>query len=237
MAAIALAFLAGLLTITNPCVLPLAPIVIAGARARDPLGPVALALGLAVTFGIIGGILAALGTELGDTGPGRIVIAILLIGFGIVSIVPALAHRAEMMMAPLGALADGVAGRLPISGLAAQALLGALLALAWAPCVGPTLGAALALAAGGGSLAAAMITMMVFALGAAASLLIAGFLFGLLARRGKLVAGRSAAIGRTLLGLAFILVGLGMLTGYDRVVEGALVEAMPDWLVTFGTQL
>jgi cytochrome c-type biogenesis protein len=237
MSSLALAFLAGLLTITNPCVLPLAPVVIAGARARDPLGPIALAFGLAVTFGILGGILAALGTELGETGPGRIVVAVLLIGFGIVSIVPAFSHRAEMMLAPAGAFADQLANRLPLSGLAAQAALGALLALAWAPCVGPTLGAALTLAASGGSLAAAMTTMMVFALGAAASLLIAGFLFGLLARRGRIVAGRSATIGRTLLGLAFILVGLGMLTGFDRVVEGALVEAMPDWLVRFGTQL
>jgi cytochrome c-type biogenesis protein len=237
MSSLVLAFLAGLLTITNPCVLPLAPIVIAGARARDPLGPIALATGLAVTFGLIGGMLAAFGVELGDTGPGRIVIAALLIAFGIVSIVPPLAHRAEMLMAPLGAFADRVAGNLPFSGLAAQAALGALLALAWAPCVGPTLGAALALAAGGGSLAAAMTTMMVFAFGAAASLLLAGYLFGLLARRGRAVAGNSAMIGRTILGAAFVLVGLGMLTGYDRAIEQRLVEAMPDWLVTFATQL
>jgi len=234
---VVLAFLAGLLTITNPCVLPLAPVIISGARARDPLGPLALALGLAVTFGLIGGVLAAAGAELGDTGPGRIVVAILLIAFGIVSVVPPLAHRAEMMLAPAGAFADRIAGKLPLSGLAAQAALGALLALAWAPCVGPTLGAALALASGGGSIAAAMATMMVFALGAAISLLLAGYLFGLLARRGRLVAGRSATIGRTILGAAFILVGLGMLTGYDRALEAVLVEAMPDWLVGFATQL
>jgi cytochrome c-type biogenesis protein len=34
-----LAFVAGLLTILSPCVLPLAPIVIAGARARGAAGP------------------------------------------------------------------------------------------------------------------------------------------------------------------------------------------------------
>jgi cytochrome c-type biogenesis protein len=52
-----LALAAGVLTIFSPCVLPLAPIVVAGARARDPRGPIALGLGLAATFGVVGGVL------------------------------------------------------------------------------------------------------------------------------------------------------------------------------------
>ncbi len=236
LSALILPYVAGLLTILNPCVLPLAPIIIAGARVRDPLAPLALAAGLAVTFALVGGLLASLGAELGDTGPGRIVIGALMLGFGIVMLVPPLAHRAELAMAPLGAFADRRSGRIEGSSLAAQAGIGAILALAWAPCVGPTLGAALTLAASGGSLAAAMATMAVFALGAATSLLAAGYGLGHLARRGRAVAGRSAAIGRALLGLAFALVGFGMVTGLDKVVEGALVEAMPDWLVGFATR-
>ena len=39
MLALPLAFAAGLLTILSPCVLPLAPIVFATARADDPRGP------------------------------------------------------------------------------------------------------------------------------------------------------------------------------------------------------
>ena len=53
--AVQLAFAAGMLTIFSPCVLPLAPIVIASARAEDPLGPIALGLGMALTFGVVGG--------------------------------------------------------------------------------------------------------------------------------------------------------------------------------------
>ncbi|MBZ9936323.1 sulfite exporter TauE/SafE family protein [Mesorhizobium sp. BR1-1-16] len=236
LSAVIFPFIAGLLTILNPCVLPLAPIIVAGARARDPLAPLALAAGLAITFGLFGGLLASLGAELGDTGAGRIVLGAAMLVFGVVMLVPALAHRAEMAMAPLGAWADRQSGRMPAAGLAAQAGIGAILAIAWAPCVGPTLGAALTLAAAGGSLAAAMGTMVVFALGAATSLLVAGYGLGKLARRGRSAAGRSASIGRALLGLAFALVGFGMVTGLDKVVEGALVEAMPDWLVTFATR-
>ncbi len=53
--ALPLAFAAGLLTILSPCILPLAPIVVAAARADDPRGPFALALGLALTFAVVGG--------------------------------------------------------------------------------------------------------------------------------------------------------------------------------------
>jgi len=77
--AIGLAFLAGLLTIFNPCVLPLAPVVVAGAAARDPRGPFALAAGLALTFGIVGGLIASAGTELGDNAIVRTASALVMI--------------------------------------------------------------------------------------------------------------------------------------------------------------
>ena len=78
-----------------------------------------------------------------------------------------------------------------------------MLALAWAPCAGPTLGAAFALAADRGSLAAALLTMFVYALGAAAALLAVGFGLGRLtpeARNGAILAGatRAAALGLSL---------------------------------------
>ena len=56
MAALALAFLAGLLTILSPCVLPLAPLVVAASRAQGLAGPLALAAlgGALILTGAIG---------------------------------------------------------------------------------------------------------------------------------------------------------------------------------------
>ena len=48
------AYLAGLLTLINPCVLPVLPIVLASALQVSPLGPVVLATGMGLSFVAVG---------------------------------------------------------------------------------------------------------------------------------------------------------------------------------------
>jgi cytochrome c biogenesis protein CcdA len=232
-----LAFVAGLLSILSPCVLPLAPIVIAGAQSKDPRGPLALALGLALTFGVVGGTIASFGLELGEAAGIRLVAAALMVLVGLVVLVPALGFRSERLLAPLSRFGDALAKRLPQAGLLGSFAAGIVLAFAWAPCVGPTLGAAFALAAAGGSLGAAMATMFVFALGAALSLLAAGYGLGKLAAKGRFFAGRTAKAGQAAFALVLVGVGGAILTGLDRSFEAAVIQAMPDWLVSFATRL
>jgi cytochrome c-type biogenesis protein len=234
---LSLAFVAGLLTIVSPCVLPLAPIVISGARADNPFGPLALAGGLAVTFAILGGILASFGIEIGETGVVRTAAAAIMLMVGLGMIVPSSGAFAECLFSPLVRFSNVISRHLPTTGLAGQAAVGAILAFAWAPCVGPTLGAALALAASGGSLPASMAIMMMFALGAAIALLSAGYGFRKIATRGRKLAGRTAERGRTGLGVAFAIVGVVILTGFEHHLEEVLIAMMPDWLVALGTRL
>jgi len=232
-----LAFVAGLLTIVSPCVLPLAPIVIAGARAKDIRGPLALAAGLAVSFGIVGGLLASLSIEFGDSGLVRNAAAALMILFGLIMLVPVLGLKSENFLGPLAGWADGLAGALPKIGLVGQFFAGVVLAFAWAPCVGPTLGAAFALAASGGSLASAIAVMGVFALGSAVALLIAGFGLAKLASSGKIWARQSARFGSSALAIVLILIGVSIITGFDKVIETAFIALMPDWLVNIATRI
>lgn len=232
-----LAFLAGALTILSPCVLPLAPIVIAGGRAADPRAPLALAAGLAGVFGLLGGSLAAAGVEVGGSDALRIASGVFMLIVGATMLIPALGNAAERALSPLGGLSEALRTRLPGAGLWGQAALGAVLAIAWAPCAGPTLGAAFALAAQGGSLPMAMLTMAVYALGAAGTLLAAGYGIGRLAAGSRRRAQSFAAAGRALFGAAFALVGALVVTGLDHPVEASLIAAMPDWLTAFATGL
>lgn len=230
-----LALAAGMLTIFSPCVLPLAPIVLASARAEDPRGPIALALGLALTFGLVGELMASFGVEFGNSFIVRAVSAVAMIAIGAALMFPSVGDAVEAQLGAIGRASRVLHERLPRTGLAGQAATGVVLAFAWAPCAGPTLGAALLLAAKGGSLGAAMLTMTVYALGAAGALLAAGFALGRVAAKARLAAAGTA--GRVALGAAFALVGGAILTGLDHQFEAVLVAAMPNWLTMFATSL
>ena len=81
----ALAFVAGVLTILSPCVLPILPIVLGAAASEHRWGPAALAGGLAVSFVIIGLFAATVGYSVGlDTELFRTVAAVLMIAVGVI---------------------------------------------------------------------------------------------------------------------------------------------------------
>jgi cytochrome c-type biogenesis protein len=230
-----LAFAAGMLTILSPCVLPLAPVVVASARSQDPRGPIALALGLAATFGIVGGILASFGVVFGDWDWARTVSAAIMIAIGAALLVPAIGDAMERRLRFADRAADVLGERLPNAGLAGQAAAGVVLAFAWAPCAGPILGAALLLAAKGGSVTAAMATMSAYALGAAGALIAVGYAVGRIASKARFA--WAGAGGRVALGATFAIIGAAVLTGLDHHIEAVLVAAMPDWLTAFAASL
>ena len=230
-----LAFAAGMLTILSPCVLPLAPVVVASARSQDPRGPIALALGLAATFGIVGGILASFGVVFGDWDWARAVSAVIMIAIGAALLVPAIGDAIERRLGFADRAAGVLGERLPNAGLAGQAAAGVVLAFAWAPCAGPILGAALLLAAKGGSVTAAMATMSAYALGASGALIAVGYAVGRIASKARFA--WAGAGGRVALGATFAIIGAAVLTGLDHNIEAVLVAAMPDWLTAFATSL
>ena len=158
-----------------------------------------------------------------------------MIAIGAALLVPAIGDRIERRLGFVGRAAEVMSERLPNAGLAGQAAAGVVLAFAWAPCAGPVLGAALILAAKGGSLAAAITTMTAYALGAAGALIGLGYAAGRVASKARFA--WAGAGGRLALGAAFTIVGAAVLTGFDHQVEAVLVAAMPDWLTAFATSL
>ena len=60
-----LAYGAGLLTLINPCVLPVLPIVLASALQAGRHGPLALAAGMSLSFVILGMVVTVAGASLG----------------------------------------------------------------------------------------------------------------------------------------------------------------------------
>src|SRR5438034_11667442 len=159
-ASLALAFMAGLVSIFSPCVLPLLPVVLGAAVARHRFGPVALILGLALSFLVLGLFVAIVGIAVGlEVETFRRIAAILLVLIGAVLVVPLLQLRFAHAAAPLADWAGRRFGTAAPAGLSGQFSVGLLLGALWTPCMGPTLGAASVLAAQGRDLGQVVLTM------------------------------------------------------------------------------
>lgn len=233
-----LAFAAGLLTLINPCVLPLLPLIAAGAIARHPYAPLAMAAGLAAGFTLAGLGIFALARAGGfmqediSRAAGWV-----MAGLGLVMLVSPL--QAGFARLAAGAAGGGtlLAGRLEGRGLAGEFAAGGLLGLAWSPCIGPTLGAAIGLAAAGENLFQAFLVMLAFSLGAGTVML--GLAYGtrslVAARRSRLMT--LAPLARPALGAAMLVIGLGLAFGLERRLEGWALELMPAWLADLSVMI
>jgi cytochrome c-type biogenesis protein len=231
MATMALAFLAGILSTLSPCVLPLLPIVLGAALSEHRAGPLALAAGLALSFVVIGLVVATIGFTIGlDAGVFRMVAGVLLIAIGAVLLMPRLQTQFALAASPVGNWTEQRFGGFSTAGLGGQFAVGLLLGAVWSPCVGPTLGAASVLASQGKDLAAVAVTMLAFGLGAAAPLVLLGLVSreAMLRWRARLLA--AGQRGKIVMGVVLAATGLLIVTGADKVIETALVEASPVWL-------
>ncbi len=235
--ALPLAFVAGVLSILSPCVLPIVPIVLGAAASEHRFGPAALAGGLAVSFVAIGIFVATIGYSVGlDAGVFRSAAALLMIALGAILLVPRLQARLALAGAPLANMSDRYGGGARPGGLPGQILVRLLLGAVWSPCVGPTLGAASLLAAQERDLPQVALVMFAFGVGAALPLLVLGMFsreFLLRWRKQMLSAGHGVKMA---LGLLLLAIGALVLSGFDKTVETALVDDSPRWLTDLTTR-
>jgi len=235
--ALALAFVAGLLSILSPCVLPILPVVLGAAASEQRFGSAVLAVGLAISFVAIGMFAATIGYSIGlDADVFRRAAAALMIVVGTVLLVPRFQARLALAGAPLASWGDRHFAGARGNGLAGQLWLGLLLGAVWTPCVGPTLGAASILAAQGRNLGQVGATMLAFGLGAALPLAALGALSrdALLRWRARLAAGGAGA--RAAFAILLVAIGLLVLTGLDKRVETFVVDHSPQWVTDLTTR-
>lgn len=234
---LAFGFLAGALSTLSPCVLPLLPVLLGGALQQHRLAPLALAGGLAVSFTSVGLFIATLGFAAGiDAAVIRMTAAVLMMGFGAILLSPRLQFAFAGAAGPLSGGANNALTRLSGEGLGGQFLLGLLLGAVWSPCAGPTLGAAIGLAAQSGTTSQAAIIMLLFSLGATSPMLALayGSRHAMQSRRERMA--RLAKLAKPVMGGALLAMGVLIVSGLDKLIEARLTNAMPSWLVDLTTR-
>ncbi|WP_018347658.1 cytochrome c biogenesis CcdA family protein [Longispora albida] len=215
MLAALVAALAGLVSFLSPCILPLVPgylsyvTGLAGAdmdsgsrRTRMLAGSGLFVAGFTVIFVGTGIVFAGLGRVLGEHQRTVEIVTgalIMLMGLSFAGLVPGLQRELRIR-------------KLPAVGLAGAPLLGAVFALGWVPCVGPTLGAVLGLAAVEGSVGRGALLSVAYCIGLGLPFLV--FSLGLRKVMGLFTAVRKHSRWVTRIGGALlVIVGLALVSG------------------------
>ena len=233
-----LSYAAGLLTLINPCVLPILPIVVAGSLQANQLGPAALALGMSLSFIFFGVTVTAFGHLVGlDEQSMAQAGAVLMILFGAVLLIPKFSAKFADATSGMATHADTQIDSLDNSSLNGQLLGGVLLGLVWSPCIGPTLGGAIALASQGENLLWVTLIMTAFAMGVSTLILGLGYGARGLLMRNQDSMRRIASASRPLMGIVFIAVGVGILFRVHHMIEAWAVQNLPTWLIDLSVSI
>ncbi len=218
LAAFPLAFAAGLVSFISPCVLPLLPGYLAflsgasgridgrSARGRAVLGSVAFIFGFAVVFVSFGALFGEFGAHLRTHERG------LDIGFGVVTILLGMFFAGLWPSSWLQR--DRRIHRLPSVSVIGAALLGITFGLGWTPCIGPTLGSILGLAASSSGATALRGSMLafVYCLGLGLPFVVAALATEWMASASTWLRRHSRMLG-LVGGILLILIGIAEITG------------------------
>lgn len=224
-----IAFLAGLLSVVTPCVLPLVPGYLAAVSAvgvdeigqrgnarRVVRGSVPFIAGFTVVFVLLGAGAAAIASVVAKTTQTQIAgFFLVVIGFGFVGLLP----WPERAMAP--GLLDAARRR------GSGALLGGAFAVCAAPCIGSVLASILVLASSTGTIARGVVLLVAYSLGLGAAFVAAGVAFAQAMAAFRWVRDHYGAI-RVVSGVTLIALGLLLFFHRDWWLRDALNQFMSD---------
>ncbi|AKB76889.1 cytochrome C-type biogenesis protein (ccdA), conjectural [Methanosarcina horonobensis HB-1 = JCM 15518] len=198
----AVAFGAGILSVLSPCILPLLPAVLASSTGKGRLRPLAIVLGVSISFTLMGIVTSAFGAAFqAYTGYLKIVAEILIIAMGLAMLFEIGLFNAFSRFPMLAGMND----KGPVSGL----LLGLSLGVLWIPCVGSVLASILTMVALEGSISKGALTLLIYSAGFAVPMLLLAYSAHLSTSKIKLIS-RYDAVLKKGAGIVLILVGLWM---------------------------
>ncbi len=196
---IGLAAGAGVASVMSPCVLPVVPVIMAGAERKDRIRPLLIVLGLSLMFMIMGAVSSLFGALLvGRTRYLEIAGAAIILLMGVVVIFDLGLFKRLYRLANIRVKGEG-----RFSGL----VLGMALGLVWVPCIGPFLSSILAMVGTSGEMAKGIILLGFYSLGLAIPMLIVAYFSHLLQQKLSALS-RHEAVFRYVTGGVLIAFGL-----------------------------
>jgi cytochrome c-type biogenesis protein len=221
------AFLAGLVSVVTPCVLPLVPGYLSaisavevdrlgerGVGRRIALASVPFIVGFTVVFVLLGAGAAAVGSAVDKQTQLKIAgFVLVVLGLAFIGLLPW----------PERAVAPGLLQHARRRG--SKALLGGAFAVCAAPCIGTVLASILILASSSGTIARGVVLLIAYSLGLGAAFVIAGIAFAHAMRAFRWVRDHYGVV-RGLSGATLVSLGLLLFFGRNWWVQVALDQVL-----------
>lgn len=222
------AFLAGIVTILSPCILPILPIILAtsltdeGSKKR----PYGIVVGFILSFTFFTLFLSSLVKLLGipaDSLRNFSVIIIALFGFSL--IIPRIQLFMESLFARLANFTPNTAGK---TGFFGGVMIGLSLGLLWTPCVGPILASVISLAITGTVTTDAVFITLAYSLGTAIPMYLVITLGRNLFTKVPWLLGNTSKIQK-IFGVVMIATAVLIYKGIDRTFQTYILTQFPQY--------
>lgn len=218
---IVFAFLAGVVTILSPCILPVLPIVLSGSVIGGKRRPLGIVTGFVLSFTFFTLFLSAIVKATGLPADSLRFLAIIVIGiFGISLLIPKFQAWLETAFSRLANAAPKNQG----TGFTSGFFMGLSLGLVWAPCVGPILASIIALALTGTVNGSTFLITLSYSIGTAIPML--AILYG---GRNLIAKLPNPANIQKFFGVLMILIAIAMYLNLDRKFQTYILTVFPNY--------
>jgi len=225
----AFAFLAGVITVLSPCILPILPIILTSSIGGQNTGksrPIGVVIGFILSFTFFTLFLSTIVRLSGISADTLRLVSVLVIGgFGVSLLVPGFQILVERIFSKLSGFMPASQNR---TGFGGGLLIGFSVGLLWTPCVGPILASVISLAITGTVTFDAFLITLAYALGTAIPM----FLIMLGGQNAlRRVPWLLANLGhiQKLFGVLMILTAIAIFFNVDRKFQTYILNTFPQY--------
>ncbi len=220
------AFLAGIVTILSPCILPILPIVLSGSLTGGKRRPLGVVTGFILSFTFFTLFLSAIVKATGISADAlRTVAVVMIASFGLSLIIPKFRVWMEKLFSQLSGLLPQQSQR---DGFMGGILVGFTLGLIWAPCVGPILASIISLALTGTVTGSAVVITVAYSVGTAIPMLAITYGGRTLLTRIPWLTRNTLAIQK-IFGVLMIVTAIAIYFSWDRQFQAYILEKFPNY--------
>lgn len=219
-------FMAGVVTILSPCVLPVLPIILSSSVGSGKQRPFGVILGFVLSFTFFTLFLSSLVRATGVSADAlRFGSIVVIFGLGASLIFSWVQQRLEQVFTVFSRFAPSGNNR---QGLIGGVLVGVSLGLLWTPCVGPILAAVISLALTGSVSGTAVLVTLAYAVGTSIPMFAIMYGGRSLLNKVPWLLKNTAQIQKAF-GVVMMLTALAIFFNWDRQLQTWVLQSFPEY--------